>query len=216
MSVKTYTGEEIDVTFDLKRCIHAAACGRHLQQVFDTAKRPWVQPDNASVAEVAATVDLCPSGALKYIRRDGHVGEQAPDINTILVTESGEYQVRGDAQLTTISGDEIAADYRLTLCRCGASKNKPFCDNTHRKIDFQAESSVGADNTAETATMEATGPLKIVTAPDGPLLLQGKFELEEASGERVHRANKAALCRCGASSNKPFCDGTHKEIGFTA
>ena len=52
MSNKTYKGRDIDVTFELKRRIHAAECGRRLQSVFDVAKRPWVQPDNASMSSV--------------------------------------------------------------------------------------------------------------------------------------------------------------------
>ena len=61
MSNKTYQGRDIDVTFELKRCIHAAECGRRLQSVFDVAKRPWVQPDNATADQVQETIDNCPS-----------------------------------------------------------------------------------------------------------------------------------------------------------
>jgi CDGSH-type Zn-finger protein/uncharacterized Fe-S cluster protein YjdI len=215
MSNKTYQGRDIDVTFELKRCIHAAECGRRLQTVFDVAKRPWVQPDNATADQVQAAIDHCPSGALKYVRHDGGAQEQRPNKNIIVVTESGEYQLHGDIQLITMGGETLIEEYRLTLCRCGESNNKPFCDNTHRKARFVAPSQV-ADNTATTADLQPTGKLKVVPATDGPLLLQGNFEIQDASGRQVFRGEKAALCRCGGSANKPFCDGTHKANRFSA
>lgn len=215
MSNKTYQGKDIDVTFELKRCIHAAECGRRLQSVFDVAKRPWAQPDNATADQVQATIDHCPSGALKYVRHDGGPQEQRPDKNIVVVTDSGEYQLHGDVQLMTMAGETLVEEYRLTLCRCGESSNKPFCDNAHRKVGFVAPSHV-ADNTEETANLQPTGKLKIVTATNGPLILEGNFEIQNDSGQQVFRDEKAALCRCGGSANKPFCDGSHAAIGFSA
>jgi CDGSH-type Zn-finger protein/uncharacterized Fe-S cluster protein YjdI len=215
MSPKTYRGRDIDVTFELKRCIHAAECGRRLQSVFDVNKRPWVQPDNATADQVQETIDHCPSGALKYVRHDGGSQEQRPDKNIIVVTDAGEYQLHGEVQLMTMDGETLVEEYRLTLCRCGASNNKPFCDNTHRKAGFVAPSEV-ADNTEETADFQPTAKLKVVTAGNGPLILEGKFEIQDVSGQQVFRGEKAALCRCGGSANKPFCDGSHVAIGFSA
>ena len=55
----------------------------------------------------------------------------------------------------------------------------------------------------------------IVVCPDGPILVRGDFEIVTPSGDPVPRQRKTvALCRCGASAIKPFCDGTHKLIGF--
>ena len=159
MSEKRYRGKEIDVTFDLRRCIHAAECGKRLQVVFDTSKRPWAQPDNASAAEVADTINHCPSGALKYERHDGGPAEAAPDVNTILITDSGEYQIHGDVTVTSLDGTVIASEYRLTLCRCGESANKPFCDNSHKKARFTAPSFV-RDNSTVTENHPSGGPLK--------------------------------------------------------
>ena len=215
MSNKTYTGKDIDVTFELKRCIHAAECGKRLQSVFDVAKRPWVQPDNATADEVQDAIDHCPSGALKYVRHDGGMQERQPETNVIVIADSGEYQLHGEVQLTTMAGDTIAEEYRMTLCRCGDSNNKPFCDNTHRKARFSAPSQV-EDNREETAELQPRGNLKVITATNGPLLLQGNFEIRDVSGQQIYRGDKAALCRCGESSNKPFCDGTHKNNGFSA
>lgn len=215
MANKTYRGKDIDVTFDLKRCIHSAECGRRLQSVFDVNKRPWAQPDNAPADQVQDAIDHCPSGALNYVRHDGGPQEEQPAKNLIVVTDSGEYRLRGDVQLTTMAGEIVTEEYRLALCRCGQSSNKPFCDNMHREARFSAPSEV-VDNAAETVDLQPTGTLKVVTAINGPLLLQGNFEIQDASGEQVFWGEKTALCRCGGSANKPFCDGSHTDNGFSA
>lgn len=56
----------------------------------------------------------------------------------------------------------------------------------------------------------------IKVLPKGPYLVEGKFNLLDASGNKIEAGEKMALCRCGASTNKPFCDGTHSKIGFDA
>lgn len=61
--------------------------------------------------------------------------------------------------------------------------------------------------------MEKESLLKIKVLPDGPFLLQGKFEIQLADGTTEEK-EKAALCRCGASNNKPYCDGSHLKINF--
>ncbi len=57
--------------------------------------------------------------------------------------------------------------------------------------------------------------LRITVAPNGPLILQGPVQMAGTDGETAH-GNKTALCRCGASENKPFCDGSHAAVGFEA
>jgi uncharacterized Fe-S cluster protein YjdI len=69
VSRKTYEGREVDVSFDPDVCIHAAECVKGLPAVFDTGRRPWIQPDNAPAGEVVAQVGRCPSGALRIERR---------------------------------------------------------------------------------------------------------------------------------------------------
>ncbi len=105
-----------------------------------------------------------------------------------------------------------AVKYRAALCRCGESKNKPFCDNTHEKVDFRDRGAVGDSGSG----CEPGGKLTIQRAPDGPLLLSGNFSIVSGAGCATWHGTKAALCRCGASKNKPFCDGAHKDIGFEA
>lgn len=74
---KTYEGRSITVTFEAGRCRHAAECVRGLPEVFDTGRRPWIQPDNAAADRLAEVVTRCPSGALQYRRADG--GTDASD-----------------------------------------------------------------------------------------------------------------------------------------
>jgi len=103
--------------------------------------------------------------------------------------------------------------FRAALCRCGGSKTKPFCDNTHESNGFCDRGAVG--EVGEPA-VPSGGTLQVNKAPNGPLLLNGNLEIRNGAGQTTWRGTKAALCRCGASKNKPFCDGAHKEIGFEA
>lgn len=68
MTVKAYTGKEIEVSFDPEICQHAGECVRGLPLVFNTKARPWINPDGASADEVEAQVARCPSGALRSRR----------------------------------------------------------------------------------------------------------------------------------------------------
>ena len=212
MGEKRYTRKDIDVTYSLKRCIHAAECVRGLPAVFDTDKRPWIQPDQATADEIAAVVARCPSGALHYERKASEQQEPTPARNTVELRVNGPLYLRGDLEVIMPDGAVLTRDVRLALCRCGASENKPFCDNTHREIGFKASDPVGEDGAS--GESPATGTLTVKPSLNGPLLLRGNFEIRTASGELVSRATRGALCRCGGSGNKPFCDGTHRKIGF--
>ena len=127
--VKTYRAPDIEVTFDAKRCIHAAECVRGLPDVFDVGRRPWVLPDRASAEAVADAIRRCPSGALQYARLDGST--EIPDSPTsVRLDPDGPIYLRGDLVITTPNG--TMRETRASLCGCGRSMNAPFCDNTHR------------------------------------------------------------------------------------
>jgi CDGSH-type Zn-finger protein len=129
-------------------------------------------------------------------------------VNLVAVREGGPYAVRGDIRL-----DGEAAGYRLTLCRCGASKNKPFCDGSHHEVQFAA---TGEPPTGKDTEMLAVrdGVLAIDPQVDGPLRVRGNLEITSGTGRMVARVTQAKLCRCGASATKPFCDGSHARVGF--
>lgn len=206
MPAKKYEGRDITVTFDMKRCIHARNCFLKLPKVFDPAQRPWVQPDNAPAEEISAMVRTCPSGALAYQSKDRE--ELPPAINRVAVLENGPLAVAGD-----ISVEAAGAETRTTLCRCGLSKNKPFCDYSHVEGSFQATGEPSAKIPAETD--ETGGAVQVTRISDGPLKLAGNVELTTGTGRKIASVPQAFLCRCGASKNKPFCDGSHKQIGFS-
>lgn len=204
---KTYEGKDIAISFDMARCIHARNCFLKLPEVFDPARRPWVAPDATSAEEIAAMIRTCPSGALSYERRDGQPGEAAPRINRVAVLENGPLALAGEVQ---IGGDTVT---RATLCRCGMSKTKPYCDYSHVDGGFQA---TGEPLSAEGEVPDLSGPVAVAARENGPLVLTGPVEVITGTGRRVKQTEKAVLCRCGQSAKKPFCDGSHKDVGFVA
>jgi len=149
----------------------------------------------------------CPSGALSYRRKDNGPPEQPPPVNLLNVRENGPNAFRGALR---VAGREVG--FRATLCRCGASKNKPFCDNSHKSLPFVA---TGEPETRESEPLAARdGPLVIEPQKDGPLEVSGNLEICSGTGRTIDRVTRARLCRCGGSRNKPFCDNTHLRIGF--
>lgn len=212
--IRTYTSEPIDVTYAADRCIHVAECIKRLHSVFDTSKRPWVQPDATTPDEVAATVLHCPSGALHYARKDGGAAETAQQPNTIRLTKNGPLYLRGDFTIVNSKGELVVNDTRASLCRCGGSANKPFCDNAHRTNGFVTPETIAEPQSIIEPC--AGGKLHIETTTNGPLRITGNFTVLNSRGEAVYQGTDAEFCRCGGSANKPFCDGTHEKIGFVA
>ena len=104
--------------------------------VFDVQARPWISVDSATVDEIAATVERCPTGALTYHRTDGQPDEQSPSETTVVPWPNGPLMIRGNVEVRDARGELFTAGPRFTLCRCGASQNQPFCDLSHRRIDF--------------------------------------------------------------------------------
>jgi CDGSH-type Zn-finger protein/uncharacterized Fe-S cluster protein YjdI len=210
-----YRSDAITVRYNLKRCIHAAECVRGLPRVFDTRRRPWVEPDAAAADEVAGVVMRCPTGALHFERHDGVAAEPVPTHNTVTVTAEGPLYVRGDIELLGPDGAVIGHDTRVALCRCGASGNKPYCDNSHLRVGFDDAGAL-TDGSAMEGPAAGPGALRVTAAVDGPLLIEGAVELRGSDGSAVTVTKPLELCRCGASARKPLCDGSHRRISFRA
>lgn len=207
--IKTFSGDAIAVHFAEDLCIGIAECGRATGALFEAGRTPWCDPDQESVARVREIVERCPSGALTYTDASG--GEEvAPADNTITVISDGPFYVSGALAIEGFE-DRPEVKHRAALCRCGQSENKPFCDNSHREANFRDYGAVGD---AGPGASGSGGPLKIKANPGGSLLVQGHFRIRAASGRLAWHGDKVSLCRCGASHNKPFCDGKHREIGF--
>jgi CDGSH-type Zn-finger protein/uncharacterized Fe-S cluster protein YjdI len=212
--IHKYPGASVDVFWDGRLCIHVGECGRAEGDLFVGGRDPWCDPSQAASAqEVTEVCERCPTGALTYIRKDGGAAELAPGRNRVVVANDGPLYLTGDLSIDGAAEGMTGVRFRAALCRCGASKNKPFCDNSHREVDFYDQGAVGT--TGEPSIAEG-GKLEVKRAPNGPLLVNGSFTIVTGAGRVAWRGTRAALCRCGASKNKPFCDGTHKAIGFKA
>ena len=209
----TYPGAETDVHWDQRLCIHIGECGRAEGDLFVGGRKPWCQPDLVQIRNVTDVVERCPTGALTYQRKDGGDAEMAADRNSITVANHGALYVKGDLSIDGAADDMAGVRFRAALCRCGKSENKPFCDNSHEGAGFKDYGAVG--QTGDGVESHG-GTLEIKRAPNGPLLLNGNFCIRASSGRVAYEGTKAALCRCGQSKNKPFCDGAHKAAGFQA
>lgn len=209
-NVHRYDGEHATVTWDSKRCIHAAECVRRLPAAFNPKAKPWVQPGTTDADRLASAIYHCPTGALKLEREDG-VTEPIPATNTATVTRDGPNYLHGDLALIGHDGNVVLTDTRMALCRCGASQNKPLCDGAHRKIEFRDEGVLQASESSPGAG--SGGRLTIRARANGPLMCTGALTVIGTNG-RAACAETMFLCRCGGSQNKPYCDGTHKRIGF--
>ena len=127
------------------------------------------------------------------------------------VAYNGPLFARGDLDVEGAPDEAPGLKYRAALCRCGQSRNKPFCDNSHEQSGFRDYGAIGETGDV---SVESGGRLSVTLAKDGPLLLKGNITLFGGSGRDAWRGSQVALCRCGASENKPFCDGQHKHVGF--
>lgn len=206
--VETVQGRAVTLEFEAKRCIHARHCVLGQPAVFKAnVQGPWLDPDAASLEALAIVAHQCPSGAIRIQRKDGGENEGAPLVNLIQVRENGPLGVRAEIHI-----DGVAAGYRATLCRCGASANKPYCDGSHNNVGFVAS---GEPKTIESQPLAArNGVLDVRPQRNGPLVIRGNVELCAGTGRTVERVTSMRLCRCGGSANKPYCDGTHSRIGF--
>jgi len=200
----------IAVSFEGKRCIHARFCVLGEPSVFRAnAPGQWIHPESRPADAIAEVVHQCPSGALTYRRTDGGAEEQAPEVNTVRIRENGPYAFRGALRLKG-----AAIGFRAVLCRCGQSKNKPFCDNSHIEAGFRAS---GEPEPIESAPLAVrNGTVELEPLYNGPLMVTGNVEIVTGTGHTIRRITRAQLCRCGGSRSKPFCDGTHSKIGFKA
>jgi CDGSH-type Zn-finger protein/uncharacterized Fe-S cluster protein YjdI len=208
--IEVAEGKDITIRFRGRRCIHARFCVLDAPAVFK-ANTPgeWIYPDNMPVEELVDVALNCPSGAISFTRKDGGREEHAPPVNQARIRENGPYAFHAPL---TVGGDECG--FRATLCRCGASRHKPYCDGSHNEIEFKAS---GEPETRGTEPLAARdGAIDVSPQKNGPLVVTGNLEIISGTGRTVDRVTKVRLCRCGHSSTKPFCDNTHLKIGFQA
>jgi uncharacterized Fe-S cluster protein YjdI/CDGSH-type Zn-finger protein len=140
---RSYTSRGVTVFYDRERCLHFAECVRGLSQVFDTRKRPWIQPENASAEQVAEVVRRCPSGALHYRLEEGPPEEPEQPTHVEFVA-NGPINLRGDLSIDVPAGR--MREVRASLCRCGRSENEPFCDKKCSRAGWRSEASTRDNN----------------------------------------------------------------------
>lgn len=129
-----YTGQvsgvKVTISYTPVLCTHAAECQKRAATVFDPKAKPWIQPENGALEEIFDVISACPSGALRIA-----VGDQSSQHLTtgevgISIEKNGPYYVSNVAVDAEFNGAG-ASRTKYALCRCGLSKNKPFCDGTH-------------------------------------------------------------------------------------
>ena len=164
MAQRDYEGDGIVVHWDSTICMHSARCFGALPSVFRPSDKPWVQFGETGADAVAAAIDLCPSGALRYTR---------------------------------------------------TSPGTPSDQSDRPDPSDQLEENPAMTAEPGTADPAAPAPAKLTVYADGPNVLVGAVEIRNGAGELIKTVERVSLCRCGHSENKPFCDGSHKRVGFT-
>ncbi len=146
----TYVGKGITIHDNRAICAHAGFCTDALSKVWRMGEEPWIDPDGAEAEAIVETIRKCPSGALSYSAAAKGPGKEtrAPAIQ---VVPGGPYYVTGNVELEDAAWGEGAAQEIYALCRCGGSKNKPFCDGSHWNIPFDVEPEANGDGEAEPA-----------------------------------------------------------------
>ena len=132
----SYVGSRITIHDNRGVCAHAGVCTDRLKRVFRMGEEPWIDPDGASSEEIIETVSRCPSGALSY-SLEGTDGPEPNPVPLVTASKDGPFVVSGGIELVGQTFGEGASPDRYTLCRCGASKNKPFCDGSHWHVGFK-------------------------------------------------------------------------------
>ena len=210
MSKELVQGKAAIVEFDARRCVHSRHCVLDRPDVFvPNVEGDWIHPDAATADELVALARNCPSGAIVARRLDGGAGETAPLVNTVRVLENGPLAVHGEL---FVRGQP--AGLRATLCRCGRSANKPYCDGSHATAGFTATGEPPVRDSKPLS--ERSGPLKVTPVANGPLRIEGPMEVISGTGRTVNRGAALVYCRCGNSRTKPYCDGSHEALGFVA
>jgi len=207
--METVPGKEVIIHFDGERCVHSRNCVLGRPDVFvPNVEGEWIHPDAAPPEVVVHLALNCPSGAIRHEFVDGRP-EPAPVVNTVRVREHGPLAFEG-----TLSIAGKADGFRATLCRCGASKRKPWCDGSHAESGFHASGERASAPSEPLAARD--GVVTITPTKNGSLKVTGNLEIVSGTGHTLDRVTETWLCRCGHSKNKPFCDGSHRKAGFLA
>jgi uncharacterized Fe-S cluster protein YjdI len=134
--IREYKKDDLTVVWKQDLCIHSEKCFHGLKDVFNPNQRPWINLEAATKDVILAQVKKCPSGALSY-QLEGELNQEKESNMKVEVNATGPLIVTGDFTIQHADGKEETRTGKTTLCRCGASENKPFCDGSHKKIEFK-------------------------------------------------------------------------------
>ncbi len=135
---KDYPGRELTVHDNRRICAHVGYCTAGAPGTFRKDQRPWIRPEGDPPGVVKQTIGRCPSGALAYSEH-GQRHEERDRPPAVSVHRHGPYKVVGGPELQgQVEVPPVCAEH-YTLCRCGESANKPYCDGTHLEIGFRDE-----------------------------------------------------------------------------
>ncbi len=138
---KKYTNGEVTIVWKPDTCIHSTVCWKHatgLPQVFNPAVRPWIRPEAATTERIVEQVKKCPSGALSYFMNADEPNISNVDAECIVETvPDGPLLVYGNITIKEKDGSVIKKNNVTAFCRCGGSGNKPYCDGSHKRIEFK-------------------------------------------------------------------------------
>ncbi len=131
--IQRYDGKDINIIFNRSICAGAGNCVRNFPKIYKNASEDWIFPDNDNIEQVKNSVKSCPSGALAYeINQEIHQ-EKYNEIK-INIIKNGPINVKGNVSIQVDKWSTNANREKFSLCRCGASRNKPFCDYTHASL----------------------------------------------------------------------------------
>jgi uncharacterized Fe-S cluster protein YjdI len=137
--VKEYSNEDLTVVWQPGKCIHSEKCYHGLSEVFNPNNRPWINIEGATSSVIKSQIDKCPSGALSYKLKNEN-SEKSVEIEeeqVVEVAKDGPLMVYGNINVKHHDGTKTAKHRVTAFCRCGASGNKPYCDGSHKKVDFR-------------------------------------------------------------------------------
>ncbi|UCH84911.1 MAG: CDGSH iron-sulfur domain-containing protein [Candidatus Latescibacterota bacterium] len=166
-----YDAKDVSILDNRGICSHAGFCTSGLPKVWNMKVEPWIDPHAAPADDIVRIARQCPSGALSYVFGGKTINEFFDDAE-IRVTRNGPYAVRGSVQLRGADFLEGASREHYTLCRCGHSRNKPFCDGSHWYTGFKDDEALTiaqANRVTEKATTQWTGVGNAEDLADGQI-----------------------------------------------
>jgi uncharacterized Fe-S cluster protein YjdI len=133
---KEYSNGELTIVWKPQVCIHAGECVKALPDVYKPKEKPWINAEHAKTQDLINQIDKCPSGALSYYIPNKNTKAKAEQTVKVNVSKNGPILINGECELIGPDGSSQIISKNTALCRCGASKNKPYCDGSHKTIAF--------------------------------------------------------------------------------